>query len=168
LTQAVEWALGVRALAPDGGTSAATAGLRLDDALRGFLAEQGTKHVHKEQLWRLVGGSLRLRLTANSLAGLPHAAAANDHTRDALDQRAKLLARWYEQLAEHVGRPHRHAVAPLEAPELGGGAEGSAGWHQARYEIWVHEHLHHLDEHLADLVGPAMRVAEIRRRPWWR
>jgi uncharacterized membrane protein YccC len=168
LTQAVEWAVGVRALAPDGGTSAVTAGLRLDDALRGFLAEQGTKHVQKEQLWRLVGGSLRLRLTANSLAGLPHAVACNDHSGDALDRRAKFLAGWYGQLADHVGRPRRHAVSPLEPPDLSVGADGSAASRQAHYEIWVHEHLHHLGEHLADLVAPAIRVAEIRRRPWWR
>jgi uncharacterized membrane protein YccC len=168
LTQAVEWAVGVRALAPDGGTSAVTAGLRLDDALRGFLAEQGTKHVQKEQLWRLVGGSLRLRLTANSLAGLPHAVACSDRSGDALEQRAKLLAGWYGRLADHVDKPRRGAASSLEAPDLSGAADGSGGSRQAHYEIWVHEHLHHLGEHLADLVAPAIRVAEIRRRPWWR
>jgi uncharacterized membrane protein YccC len=168
LTQAVEWAVGVRTLAPDGGTSAVTAGLRLDDALRGFLAEQGTKHVQKEQLWRLVGGSMRLRLTANSLAGLPQAVACCDHSGDALDQWAKLLAGWYEQLADHVGRPRRHDISSHEAPDRIGGPDGSAESRQAHYEIWVHEHLHHLGEHLSDLVGPATSVAEIRRRPWWR
>ena len=45
-----------------------SASLRLDDALRGLMTEQGTKRVAKEQLWRLVGSTMRLRLTAHSLA----------------------------------------------------------------------------------------------------
>ena len=70
LTQSVDWALGTRAEPPDAGAAAATAGIRLDEALRGFLAEQGAKRVSKEDLWMLVMASMRLRLTAYSLAGL--------------------------------------------------------------------------------------------------
>jgi len=39
LTQAVDWALGVRTRAPDTAVAAVTAGIRLDEALRGYLAE---------------------------------------------------------------------------------------------------------------------------------
>ena len=44
--------------------------IRLDEALRGFLAEQGAKHLSKPDLWMLVMATMRLRLTAYSLAGL--------------------------------------------------------------------------------------------------
>jgi hypothetical protein len=82
LTQAVEWVSGLTARAPDGAGAAVTTGLRLDDALRGLLAEQGTKHIRKEELWRLVGGTLRLRLTAHAVVGLPrneHGSASSPH-----------------------------------------------------------------------------------------
>ena len=70
LTQAVDWALGTRQVAPDTGVAAATTATRLDEALRGFLAEQGAKKVSKEELWALVMATTRLRLTAYSLAGM--------------------------------------------------------------------------------------------------
>jgi hypothetical protein len=34
--------------------------------------------------------------------------------------------------------------------------------------VWLCEHLTHLSEHLGELVAPAVKIAEIRRRPWWR
>ncbi len=70
LTQAVDWSLGLRQQAPDTAVAAVTAGSRLDDALRGYLAEQGTKRVRKEDLWSLVMATMRLRLTATSVADL--------------------------------------------------------------------------------------------------
>src|SRR5262249_23030857 len=51
-------------------------GIRLDDAVRGYLTEQGSKRVSKEDLWALVNASTRLRLTANTLAGLRQAETA--------------------------------------------------------------------------------------------
>ena len=77
LAQAVDWALGTRHEPPDAGAAAVTAGIRLDEALRGFLAEQGAKRVSKEDLWMLVMATMRLRLTAYSLAGLQ----APEHVR---------------------------------------------------------------------------------------
>jgi uncharacterized membrane protein YccC len=70
LTQAIDWALSEVSVPPAAASAAVTAGLRLDDALRGFLAEQGTKRASKEDLWMLVTSTQRLRLTAHSLAGL--------------------------------------------------------------------------------------------------
>ena len=70
LGQAVDWALARRRLAPDAGVAAATTGMRVDDALRAFLAEQGAKRVSKQDLWRLVGAAQRLRLTAHSMSAL--------------------------------------------------------------------------------------------------
>jgi hypothetical protein len=34
--------------------------------------------------------------------------------------------------------------------------------------LWVHEHLHHLSARAHTISGPAIRVAELRRTPWWR
>lgn len=165
LTQAVEWVSGLAAQVPDGATSAVTAGVRLDDALRGLLAEQGTKHVRKEDLWRLVGGSLRLRLTAHAVAGLPHLdGAGTDASRAVLIERTAMLQAWYDNLAAHVDRPRGRAAATLTAPELDHD-HNPAGSTQA---IWLCEHLDHLADHLGELVEPAGKVAAVRRRPWWR
>jgi hypothetical protein len=66
-----------------------------------------------------------------------------------------------------LGRPLEGTLAALEPPTLAprDRAEASSGSH---YGIWLGEHLDHLSEHLGDLVQPAARLAEIRRRPWWR
>ncbi|HTX82533.1 MAG TPA: hypothetical protein VME44_10165 [Streptosporangiaceae bacterium] len=34
--------------------------------------------------------------------------------------------------------------------------------------LWVGHHLDQLEEHSADVVGPAERLAIVRRTPWWR
>jgi uncharacterized membrane protein YccC len=124
LTQAVDWALGSRAAWPDAGAAAATAGIRLDEALRGFLAEQGAKRLSKEDLWMLVMATMRLRLTAYSLAGLqapdavrhgPHRGTA--HARAALAQATADLTGFYERIAVMVGRPVAHQVLlPVSVP----------------------------------------------------
>jgi uncharacterized membrane protein YccC len=61
LADSAQWALGLRTEPPNASASI-TAGLRLDDALRGFLAEQGAKRMPKEDIWRLVSGTLRAAL----------------------------------------------------------------------------------------------------------
>lgn len=168
LTQAVEWVSGLRRQAPDGAIAAVTAGLRLDDALRGFIAEQGTKHIGRDELWHLVGGSLRLRLTAHAVAVLPR----NDtpdlgRARRVLDDRTAILENWYGRLAAQVDRPRGRALdtlPPAPTPDRAS-AENVANSSQL---VWLCENLNHLTEHLDELVGPAAHVAEIRRRPWWR
>jgi uncharacterized membrane protein YccC len=112
LRQAVDWALGVRTEAPDTALAAVTAGIRLDEALRGYLAEQGSKRLDKDDLWRLVMATMRLRLTAHSLAGLHGPPAQNGHL-DPIEQRlrdrAGELTGFYDQVAAEVGRPpHSH------------------------------------------------------------
>ncbi len=114
LTQAVDWALGLRPDEPDTAIAAVTAGLRLDDALRGFLAEQGAKRLSKDDLWRLVMASMRLRLTAHSLAGLRGTAPRDGHpdgARMRLQHRAAELAGFYGRVAVQVGHAGhaRHA-----------------------------------------------------------
>jgi hypothetical protein len=167
LTEAVRRAAGLQYGKADSGAVAIASVTRLDDALRGFLAEQGSKRIDMRELWHLVGGSLRLRLTAHSIANMRADPGTAVHANAGLDDRARSLASWYEQLAELVGRPHGRAVPPLSAPKV----ERAQLAHAAaasRYCIWLEEHLDHLSEHLAELVPPARQIAELRRRPWWR
>ena len=70
LAQSVDFALGLRTAVPDTAMAAVTAGIRLDEALRSYLNEQGTKRLTKHELWGLVLSATRLRLTAYSVASL--------------------------------------------------------------------------------------------------
>jgi uncharacterized membrane protein YccC len=166
LRQAVDWAAGLRGAAPDAAIPAAAAGARLDEALRGLLAEQGTKHIGRQELWRLVGGSLRLRLTARAIAELPGDAGAIAGVRDTLERRTDTLAGWYEELAELVAPPSHVAPRELQPPSFA--TLETIGSPASYYGVWLCEHLSHLGEHLGELVKPAAQVAHIRRRPWWR
>jgi hypothetical protein len=170
LRQAVDWVLDNRSAAPDGGVAAVTAGMRVDDALRAFLAEQGSKRVSKQDLWRLVGAAQRLRLTANSLSALAMSDREHAPARADLSKAAGDLAGWYERIAEQVGRPSRNGeVAPLDAPavpEVDG--LDTATENRCVSILWVNEHLQHLVQHAPVLIEPALHVAEQRRVPWWR
>jgi hypothetical protein len=128
-----------------------TAGLRLDDALRGFLAEQGTKRASKEDLWTLVTATQRLRLTAHTLAGLrdvPALDSAEEFDKVgvavmggpaclplegsesyagtpacvSLRATAAELAGFYGRVADEVGHPGREAPQLLPAPPVTGPA----------------------------------------------
>jgi uncharacterized membrane protein YccC len=128
LTQSVDWALGIRHEPPDAGAAAVTAGIRLDEALRGFLAEQGAKRVSKEDLWMLVMASMRLRLTAYSLAGLrppehlrQHKHRGMAYARTALSRATADLTGFYERVAVLVGRPVAGQVLmPVTVPSFTG------------------------------------------------
>ncbi len=166
LAQSVRWTAGLDAEAPEAEDAAIAAGVRLDEALRGFLTERGSKRIEKQELWRLVGGTLRLRLTAHAVGALPRDPIAVG-ARTALEHRTSVLAGWYERLAELVDRPHGQSVAVIAPPTFGPEdlvptALGSP------YAVWLCEHLDHLAEHLGELVGPAARLAELRRASWWR
>jgi hypothetical protein len=127
LTQSVDWALGTRHEPPDAGAGAVTAGIRLDEALRGFLAEQGAKRVSKEELWMLVMATMRLRLTAYSLAGLQapehmrHKHRGTAYARAALAHATVDLTTFYERVAVLVGRPTPGQVLlPVAVPAFTG------------------------------------------------
>jgi uncharacterized membrane protein YccC len=167
LTQAVGWASGLETTQPQSAVAAVTSASRLDDALRGFLAEQGSKRIEMRELWRLVGGSMRLRLTAHSITTLPREPGGDRLMSAALTDRAATLADWYGQLAELVGKPREPSIQDLSAPTFEH-AEIAGASVESRYGIWLDEHLDHLSEHLAELVHPALRIAEVRRKPWWR
>jgi uncharacterized membrane protein YccC len=166
LTEAIQWTAGIRPSPPEGGAAALAAGARLDEALRGFLAEAGSKRIEMRELWHLVGGSLRLRLTAHAVAELPRDPIAVSGERAALDHRTHTLALFYERLAALL-EPSRRPLDALEPPTFGpeDTVHAASGSH---YGVWLCEHLDHLAEHLGELVQPAQRIAELRRAPWWR
>jgi len=202
LTQAVDWALSELMVPPAAAVSASSAGLRLDDAVRGFLTDQGSKRLSKEDLWTLVNASTRLRLTAHTLAGLRTAAPAPGEgpggaclpmTGSAdyagapactgLRSAAVGLAGFYGAVADEVSRPGPGELAPVALPAMtgpavprhqAGGGAGTEGVASPADELphphllWVQEHLHHLSASAQTVAEPALRMAEIRRRPWWR
>jgi uncharacterized membrane protein YccC len=165
LAQAARWALGLHHETPRA-APAVTAAVRLDDALRGFLAEQGSKRLPKNDLWRLVTGTTRLRLTANSLAGLPNPATAPQPAGEQLGARADDIADWFDRLAVYVGRPNG-TRPPLDLPVIDPlGTGGPIGYPSCT--LWVDQHLQHITPHLAELVEPAEAVATRRSTPWWK
>ena len=171
LTESVDWALGTRQVPPDTGPDAVTAGIRLDEALRGFLAEQGTKHLSKPDLWMLVMATMRLRLTAHSMASLlghDDLAVADGPARAALDRQAVDLAEFYNRIGAEVARPARSKPVPdiVRLPPEGPELAGEAGLQPD--QIWVASHLEHLYLHSVGVAEPAERLAWLRRRPWWR
>jgi hypothetical protein len=141
LTQAVDWALGLRQRPPESAIPAVTAGARLDEALRAYLTEQGTKRLASDDLWALVMGTTRLRLTAYAVASLPGngngsgaggsdgtrtgngAGAAGDYGEVRLDpvlaafrRQTADLAGFYERLADQVGPPRHQPPTPVAIP----------------------------------------------------
>jgi uncharacterized membrane protein YccC len=127
LTQAVDWALGTRRDPPDTAAAAVTAGTRLDEALRGYLVEQGAKRLPKEDLWMLVVSTKQLSLTAASLASLQalqparHLHPSMDRARAALEDDMANVAGFYERVAALVDRPAPREVAlPVGVPALVG------------------------------------------------
>ena len=142
LTQAVDWALSELMVPPAAAVATVSASIRLEDAVRGFLAEQGSKKLSKDDLWMMLNASTRLRLTANSLAGLRQAESAPGLPPGAacvplagseeyagapacvmLRSAAAGLAGFYDQIADEVGRPGRSGeLVSVPAPAMLGPA----------------------------------------------
>ena len=169
LSESVNWVLGRSPSRPQSGVATVTASLRLDDALRGLLSEQGAKRVGKEQLWSLVGATMRLRLTAHALAGTHPASPGFDDAREALTTWSDGLVDWYGQVAtdlqghtvangEHLERDLPSVPAELSAPAAG----------TPICIVWVGQHLLDLRDHLADIIDPVVEVSAMRQLPWWR
>jgi hypothetical protein len=200
LIQAVDWALSELMVPPTAAVAANGAALRLDDAVRGFLTDQGSKRLSKEDLWTLVNASTRLRLTAHTLAGLrtqapaPGSApggaclpvAGSDEYAGApactmLQSEVTSLAGFYDAIADEVSRPGTGKLAPVPPPAVMGPAvprePSDAGTVAVLspgdqlphpHLLWVQDHLHHLSTSAQTVAEPALHVAEIRQRPWWR
>jgi uncharacterized membrane protein YccC len=176
LTGAADWALGERSGRPGRAIDALTAGTRLDDAMRGFLTEQGSKRIAKADLWALVMASTRLRLTANSLASLPGEALptgrrdGQQQVYQTLGSQAGQLSAFYDGVAAQVGRQGHDGQSPLVVPQFGELSQqpAAAAPGYSPEALWVSHHLAHLNTHSEEIAAPAERLAQLRRRAWWR
>jgi uncharacterized membrane protein YccC len=176
LGDAVDWALGTRTERPGRAMTAIEAGARLDDAVRGYLTEQGSKRLAKADLWTLTGSTLQLQLTAHSMASLPERTQPRDDGQSvdaALGRQVAGLQRFYDGLAAEVGKQSRSTTgsAPEPLPPSAIARASPRRGRPAAYRpdaLWVGLHLDHLEKHAQVATGPAQRVAALRRRPWWR
>ncbi len=181
LTDATAWVLGGMKRSGDMVAGAAAANIRLDDAVRAYLTEQGSKRLAKDDLRTLTMSALRLRLTAHSLASLPGLEAARgpaaEHpvgpaVRAGLRRETGELADFYVAIAAEVSKPglpgsgQSPQVPPSDPVDVAACRVGPAHYHPEA--LWVADHLSHLASHSAAVTGPAARLAALRRRPWWR
>ncbi|WP_225078521.1 FUSC family protein [Streptomyces sp. CoT10] len=186
LTQAVDWALSELMVPPAASIAAVSAGIRLDDAMRCFLTEQGSKKLGKEDLWTLVNAATRLRLTAHTLAALRPATpvasadpgsaclplAGSDGYAGApactgLRIEAADLAGFYGTIAQEVSRPSLGptTVSPplLMAPVMprqASTADANAPVEASPEPELPHPHLFWVQEHLHHLSKGAQSVSE--------
>ena len=170
LAESMDWILGRSPARPTSGLATVSASIRLDGALRGLLAEQGTKHLPKEQLWRLVGAAMRLRLTARALARAQSTLPGFEEARQALAEWTAGLVSWYDTLAANLAGDADDDRGTLEAalPAISSVFDPASGVAIPTRAMWIGEQLRDLRRHLADTIGPALELSAARRRPWWR
>ena len=193
LTESAQWALELGEKHPEHAITAIGAGSRLDDAIRGYLTEQGSKRIAKQDLWALVMAAQRIRLTAHSLASLSvreHRAhqrgsggsggsggpggsggSGGSGSGGELGPGYLELSVFYNRIATQVGPPGRDPaeVVEIDVPLEIFADESAAAWLGSDPDaIWVSLHLEQLISHAVSLPGPAVKLARIRRTPWWR
>jgi Fusaric acid resistance protein-like len=170
LSESMDWILGRSAARPAHGLATVSASIRLGDALRALLAEQGTKHIEKEHLWKLVGAAMRLRLSAYALARTQPASPGFEEAKDVVAGWTADLASWYDRLALNLAGEEADDCAALEralpsVSRLFDPASAAAIPVQA---IWTGQYLRDLRRHLAGTIGPALELSALRQQPWWR
>ncbi|HEY3902832.1 MAG TPA: FUSC family protein [Streptosporangiaceae bacterium] len=191
LTESARWALELGEKHPEHAITAIGAGSRLDDAIRGYLTEQGSKRIAKQDLWVLVMAAQRIRLTAHSLASLSvrqhstHQRGSSGSSGSGGSGRSGgsggsggdlgpgylELSVFYNRIAAQVGPPGRDPaeVVEIDVPLEIFDDESAAGRLGSDPDaIWVSLHLEQLGSHAISLPGPAVKLARIRRTPWWR
>jgi hypothetical protein len=170
LTEAMDWILGRSPEHPVHGLATVSASIRLDDALRGLLAEQGTKDIPKEHLWKLVGATMRLRLTALALARAKPIPPGSEDVKDALTRWTRGLASWYNRLALNLAGDADDDRVTLEStlPSVPSLFDPTSDTAIPTRALWLGERLRDLRHHLADTAGPAVELSASRHRPWWR
>ncbi len=168
LVESARWALDLGKRHASHAVTAVAAGTRLDDAIRGFLSEQGSKRIPKADLWRLVMAAQRVRLTAHSLASLPmreHRSPEITEAGGVLGPQYADLAVFYDRIATQVGRPMRGPAEPTPIPLPARPDRLASNDPEA---LWVGLHLEQLEIHARGLPTPAQQLARLRRTPWWR
>ena len=159
----------------DDGARPAAAVQRLDDALRGYLAERGAKPVPFAEVTRLVTGVVSLRLAADAILDLwqhGDGAATGDRAaaRHELTVSSELVKRWYEDFAVSLanrGEPREPMADDGVADERLAAAvrrdlradDRKANATAVRM-IWTGDHLDAVRRLQELIVGPARVVAE--------
>jgi uncharacterized membrane protein YccC len=151
--------LGQEAVSMSAAGDATVASRRLDVAFRVYLAEQGTKLVHRDELAALVGGASRLLLTANSLATLPlRTSRATPNDEDFLDGELHTLSTALDHIADDL--------SPSSTPPASGlmVVNGSPESVCAR---WIHHHLRHLQAGIDSLseASAVVRSGVLNKHP---
>lgn len=160
LVESTAWAVGLRETPPNDEAARIASG-RLDDAVRTALVERGT--VGRDDVWKLVGGSARLRLLAASLTATAPPSFPGTDARQSLLEESVALAGRCERLAEKVG-----AVRASVLAELADLAPSEEPVRSLPAAMWVGHHLLHAGRVLSDMEDPARSFAAFRLRPWWR
>ena len=155
------WALGTRAEAPATGRPAVEAGLRLEDAMRSYLAEPGSKPVEADELWYLVGTVKRLRLMATSLVDIPPV-RAGDAPTERMVAAITATATWFETVGSHVRYGQPSVLVPPSLTWREASDEDTAG-----NLAYVEELLRHLQIGEAEVARVATEVRQAVHRPWW-
>ena len=170
LSESMGWILGHSPGRPGHGLATVSASIRLGDALRSLLAEQGTRHIRKEHLWKLVGAAMRLRLTAHALARAQPAAPGFEEARDALAGWTAGLVSWYDRLALNLAgeQADDHAALERALPSVSGLFDPASAGPIPVQAMWLGQYLRDLRHHLADTIGPALELSALRQQPWWR
>jgi Fusaric acid resistance protein-like len=170
LSESMDWILGRSPERPVHGLATVSASIRLDEALRGLIAEQGTKHIAKEHLWRLVGATMRLRLTAHALARAQPTPPGFEDAKDALTGWTADLVSWYDRLALNLAGDYADDRVALEGalPVVSSLFDRPSNAAIPTRAMWIGEHLRGLRQHLAGTIGPTLELSALRRRPWWR
>jgi uncharacterized membrane protein YccC len=159
----------------DDAARAAAANQRLDDALRGYLAERGAKPIPRDEVARLVTGVVSLRLAADAILDLwrhGDGAATGDRAaaRHELTVSSELVKHWYEDFAVSLanrGEPRE----PLPDDRVADERLAAAVRHDLRGDdrkatatavrmIWTGDHLDAVRRLQELVVGPARVVAE--------
>ena len=187
LRESVDFVAGRLPSAPPdmhGGSFAAS--LRLDDALRQYLAERGAKHVQLEGITALTNGATRLRLAGYAVTGLgvtypdtvPEVAdPALDGPIAALRDRTNEITSWYAELADVLDGVRDSAPAVtddspdesfldivLPAVDRCGDPDRAA---RAERLLWSGQYVGDVSQVRPGLIAPANEIGIRRKVPWW-
>jgi uncharacterized membrane protein YccC len=170
LAESLDWILGRSGERPGHGLATVSASIRLSDALRSLLAERGMAHIPREHLWKLVGATMRLRLTAHALARAQPARPGFEEAKDAVAGWTADLVSWYERMARNLAGDAADDRGVLEAalPPVSGPLDPPSEGAIPVRAMWIGQYVHDLRRHLADTIAPALELSAMRRRPWWR
>jgi uncharacterized membrane protein YccC len=186
LRDSVDFVAGRRQPVPDMHGGAYAASLRLDDALRQYLAERGAKHLQLEAITALANGATRLRLAGSAITGLgiaypdtaPEVAdPALDGPIAALRDRTSAITSWYADLADVLdgvreSAPPVNDDSPgesfldivLPAVDRCGDPDRAA---RAERLLWSGQYVGDVRQVRPGLIAPANQVGIRRKMPWW-